>query len=116
MKRHALALIAVLAPLSAQAEPIKFETKSDVRFCRSQADMDQFLRYVLHGDDQAALAFFRSKEQEQTPGYGSSCWVDKGGGFYTLSDTAMGTVAPMECLRASGYTACAWTMARTITR
>lgn len=78
-------------------------------FCRSVADLDQYVRYIVAGDDVAAIGFYEAQNQESTPGIGSACWRDRSG-TYTLSDRAMGTVAPLECLRASGFNRCFWTL------
>lgn len=55
MKTTFFALGAVLAPLCAsQAHAREVQTKSMTTFCRSIADMDQWTRYVMAGDDVAA--------------------------------------------------------------
>ncbi|WP_342153968.1 hypothetical protein [Methylorubrum sp. SB2] len=75
-------------------------------FCRSIADIDQWTRYVMAGDDVAAQGFYEAKNLEHTPGRGSSCWQEPAG-YYTVSDTSPGTVGPLECLRPSGIITCA---------
>lgn len=106
MKTTFLALIAALAPLcasQAHAQARQVKTEGMTTFCRSTADMDQWMRYVVAGDDVAAVSFYEEKHRAD------ACWEEPAG-TYTLSDATRGTVGPMECLRGSGFTRCYWTI------
>lgn len=110
MKSPLPALIAVLTPLCAsQAHAKQVETKDRTVFCRSIADADQFARYVASGDYVAANAFYEAKRAQISANGDAACWKDPPS-FYTVSDTQPGTIAPMECLRMSGFLTCAWTI------